>query len=137
MAWKTAVVNILFGRAKGGINCDPHTMSDKDLLQVTTQFVPGMKEVIGPTTDIPAPDVNTNAKAMGWIMNEYSKFAGFSPAVVTGKPLGLFGSERRSAATGRGVMKVLAEALKEKGEKFSDVTVAVQGLAMSAAMLPA
>jgi glutamate dehydrogenase (NAD(P)+) len=77
--------------------------------------------------DIPAPDVNTNAKIMGWIMHEYSKYAGFSPAVVTGKPLDLFGSEGRNAATGRGVMDVLAAALEEKGKTFQDVTVAVQG----------
>jgi glutamate dehydrogenase (NAD(P)+) len=86
-----------------------------------------MKEVIGPTTDIPAPDVNTNATVMGWIMHEYSKYAGFSPGVVTGKPLDLFGSEGREAATGRGVMDVLAEALAEKGKSFADITVAVQG----------
>jgi glutamate dehydrogenase (NAD(P)+) len=86
-----------------------------------------MKEVIGPTTDIPAPDVNTNAKVMGWIMHEYSKYAGFSPAVVTGKPLELFGSEGRDAATGRGVMDVLAAALEEQKKSFEDLTVAVQG----------
>ncbi len=127
MTWKTAVVDIPYGGAKGGINCDPRTMSDKDLYEVTVRFVEQMKDVIGPSTDIPAPDVNTNARIMGWIMNEYSKYEGFSPAVVTGKPLELFGSEGRSAATGRGVMDVLAEALEEKGKSFSDVTVAVQG----------
>ena len=127
MTWKTAVVDIPYGGAKGGINCDPRTMSKKDLFQVTTRFVQEMKEVIGPLTDIPAPDVNTNAEIMGWIMNEYSRYAGFSPGVVTGKPLELFGSEGRSAATGRGVMDVLGAALKEKGKAFADVTVAVQG----------
>ena len=127
MTWKTAVVDIPYGGAKGGINCDPRTMSKKDLFQVTTRFVQEMKEVIGPLTDIPAPDVNTNAEIMGWIMHEYSRYAGFSPGVVTGKPLELFGSEGRSAATGRGVMDVLGAALKEKGKAFADVTVAVQG----------
>ena len=127
MTWKTAVVDVPYGGAKGGINCDPHSMSERDLFEVTTRFVEQMKEVIGPTTDIPAPDVNTNAKVMGWIMHEYSKYAGFSPGVVTGKPLDLFGSEGRDAATGRGVMDVLAVALEEKGKRFSDVTVAVQG----------
>jgi glutamate dehydrogenase (NAD(P)+) len=78
-------------------------------------------------TDIPAPDVNTNATIMGWIMHEYSKYAGFSPGVVTGKPLDLFGSEGREAATGRGVMDVLAEALREQGKSFDDITVAIQG----------
>jgi glutamate dehydrogenase (NAD(P)+) len=127
MTWKTAVVDVPFGGAKGGINCDPRVLSERDLFQITVQFVDHMKEAIGPTTDIPAPDVNTNAKVMGWIMHEYSRFAGFSPAVVTGKPLDLFGSEGREAATGRGVMDVLAEALRERGSGFEDVTVAVQG----------
>jgi glutamate dehydrogenase (NAD(P)+) len=127
MTWKTAVVDVPYGGAKGGINCDPRSMSERDLFEVTTRFVEQMKEVIGPTTDIPAPDVNTNAKVMGWIMHEYSKYAGFSPGVVTGKPLDLFGSEGRDAATGRGVMDVLGAALEEKGKGFSDVTVAVQG----------
>ena len=127
MTWKTAVVDVPYGGAKGGINCDPHALSEKDLFQLTVRFVEQMKEVIGPNTDIPAPDVNTNAKVMGWIMHEYSKYEGFSPGVVTGKPLDLFGSEGREAATGRGVMDVLAEALRERGLAFEDVTVAVQG----------
>ena len=127
MTWKTAVVDVPYGGAKGGINCDPHKLSERDLFEITVQFVERMKEVIGPTMDIPAPDVNTNAKVMGWIMHEYSKYAGFSPGVVTGKPLDLFGSDGREAATGRGVMDVLAEALDEQGKSFGDVTVALQG----------
>jgi len=127
MTWKTAVVDVPFGGAKGGIDCDPASMSEKDLNLVTRRFVELIKDSIGPTTDIPAPDVNTNAKVMGWIMDEYSKFHGFSPAVVTGKPLHLFGSEGREEATGRGVMDVLAEALNEKNQKFSDITIAIQG----------
>jgi glutamate dehydrogenase (NAD(P)+) len=127
MTWKTAVVDVPYGGAKGGIDCDPRSMSERELFEVTTRFVEQMKEVIGPTTDIPAPDVNTNAKVMGWIMHEYSKYAGFSPGVVTGKPLDLFGSEGRNAATGRGVMDVLAAALEEKGKSFEAVTVAIQG----------
>jgi len=127
MTWKNAVVDVPYGGAKGGINCDPHALSEADLFQITVRFVERIKEVIGPTTDIPAPDVNTNATVMGWIMHEYSKYAGFSPGVVTGKPLHLFGSEGREAATGRGVMDVLAEALTEQGKSFGDITVAVQG----------
>lgn len=127
MTWKTAVVDIPYGGAKGGIDCDPHSLSDKDLDQITRRFVEHMKDVLGPTSDIPAPDVNTNAKVMSWIMDEYSKYEGFSPAVVTGKPLELFGSEGREEATGRGVMNVLAEALKDKGMEFEKITVAVQG----------
>lgn len=127
MTWKTAIVDIPFGGAKGGINCDPLTMSESELNKVTRRFVEQTKEIIGPTIDIPAPDVNTNARVMGWIMDEYSKYAGFSPAVVTGKPLELFGSEGRDEATGRGIMVVLDEALKSRGKSWKDIRVAVQG----------
>lgn len=127
MTWKTAIVDVPFGGAKGGINCDPLAMSDSELNKVTRRFVEQMKEIIGPTIDIPAPDVNTNAKVMGWIMDEYSKYAGFSPGVVTGKPLDLFGSEGREEATGRGIMVVLDEALKSCGKTWKDIRVAVQG----------
>ena len=127
MTWKTAVIDVPFGGAKGGINCDPTKMSDRELNEVTRKFVEQTKEIIGPTTDIPAPDVNTNAKVMGWIMDEYSKYAGFSPGVVTGKPLHLFGSEGRDEATGRGVMVVLDEALKDRGKSWQDIRVAIQG----------
>lgn len=127
MTWKTAIVDVPFGGAKGGINCDPTQMSERELNAVTRRFVEQTKEVIGPTIDIPAPDVNTNAKVMGWIMDEYSKYAGFSPGVVTGKPLHLFGSEGRDEATGRGVMVVLDEALKEGGKSWGDIRVAIQG----------
>jgi glutamate dehydrogenase (NAD(P)+) len=127
MTWKTAVVDIPYGGAKGGINCDPATLSSAELYRITTRFVELMKEVIGPTIDIPAPDVNTNARVMGWIMDEYSKFYGFSPGVVTGKPVDLFGSLGREEATGRGVMYALEEYLKADDRKLSDVSVAIQG----------
>ena len=127
MTWKTAVVNLPYGGAKGGINCDPSQMSERELNDVTRAFVEQIKDVIGPTVDIPAPDVNTNAKVMGWIMDEYSKYKGFSPGVVTGKPLHLFGSEGREEATGRGVMYALDEALRDEKKSLTDVTIAVQG----------
>jgi glutamate dehydrogenase (NAD(P)+) len=127
MTWKTAVVNVPYGGAKGGINCDPSKLSEQELHRITTTFVELIKEIIGPTIDIPAPDVNTNAQTMAWIMDEYSKFYGFSPGVVTGKPVDLFGSYGREEATGRGVMYTLEEALKSDGKKLSDVTVAIQG----------
>lgn len=127
MTWKTAVVDIPYGGAKGGIACDPSKMSQKELHSLTKVFIERMHEIIGPTKDIPAPDVNTNAKIMGWIMEEYSKYEGFSPAVVTGKPLALFGSEGREEATGRGIMYVLREALKEKGKSMEGITIAIQG----------
>src|SRR6185437_8486566 len=84
MTWKTAVVNLPFGGAKGGIAVDPATLSPRELERLTRQFVAQIHDIIGPHTDIPAPDVNTNAQVMAWIMDEYSKFHGFSPAVVTG-----------------------------------------------------
>jgi len=127
MTWKTAVVDIPYGGAKGGINCDPAKLSEAELYRITTTFVRLIKEVIGPTIDIPAPDVNTNAKIMGWIMDEYSKYYGFNPGVVTGKPVDLFGSLGREEATGRGVMYTLEECLKDESRTLSDVTVAVQG----------
>lgn len=127
MTWKTAVVDIPYGGAKGGIACDPSKMSSKELHSLTRVFVERMKDIIGPTTDIPAPDVNTDAKIMGWIMEEYSKYEGFNPAVVTGKPLQLFGSAGREEATGRGIMYTLKEALKEQNRAMEDITVAIQG----------
>ncbi len=127
MTWKTAVVDVPFGGGKGGINCDPDKLTEGELYDITVAFVGQIKEVIGPSLDVPAPDVNTNAKIMGWIMDEYSKYAGFSPGVVTGKPLHLFGSDGREEATGRGVMYVLEEVLEDRGKSIADVTVALQG----------
>jgi glutamate dehydrogenase (NAD(P)+) len=127
MTWKTALVGVPYGGAKGGINCDPAKLSEQELFRITTTFVELIKEIIGPTIDIPAPDVNTNAQIMGWIMDEYSKYYGFSPAVVTGKPVDLYGSLGRDEATGRGVMYVLEECLKSTKRKLADVTVAIQG----------
>ncbi len=127
MTWKTAVVDIPYGGAKGGINCDPSKLSEAELYRITTRFVELIKEVIGPTIDIPAPDVNTNAQIMAWIMDEYSKYYGFSPGVVTGKPVEVFGSLGREEATGRGVMYALEECLKSDNRGLPDVTVAIQG----------
>jgi len=127
MTWKTAIVDVPFGGAKGGIACDPSTMSTTELDRVTRAFVQQTKEVIGPTLDIPAPDVNTNADVMAWIMDEYSNHHGFSPAVVTGKPLHLFGSPGRDEATGRGVMYALEHALRSTGRTLAGVRVALQG----------
>jgi len=127
MTWKSAIVDVPFGGAKGGIDCDPSTLSKTELNRMTRAFVERIKEIIGPMLDIPAPDVNTNAEVMGWIMDEYSRDYGFSPGVVTGKPVHLFGSLGRNEATGRGVMYALREALKEQGKSITDVTVAIQG----------
>ena len=127
MTWKTAVVDVPFGGAKGGINCDPYELSERELHAITRTFVAQAADIIGPTRDIPAPDMNTNAKVMAWIMDEYSKFHGFSPGVVTGKPPHLFGSPGREEATGRGVMYVLQDTLKDQGKSLADVSVALQG----------
>lgn len=127
MTWKTAVVDVPYGGAKGGLDCDPAKLSERELQNLTRTFVGQIENVIGPTLDIPAPDVNTNAKVMGWIMDEYSRFNGFSPGVVTGKPVHLFGSEGREEATGRGVMIVLEEALKDQGKTLDGITIAMQG----------
>jgi len=103
MSWKTAVVAIPFGGAKGGVQVDPRTLSLGELERVTRRFTDQIQVVIGPDVDIPAPDVNTDGQTMAWIMDQYSKYHGYSPGVVTGKPLELNGSEGRVAATGRGV----------------------------------
>jgi glutamate dehydrogenase (NAD(P)+) len=128
MTWKTAVMNIPFGGAKGGIAVDPGTLSPAELERLTRKFVQLIHDIIGPHTDIPAPDVNTNAQVMAWIMDEYSRIHGFSPAVVTGKPVDLFGSRGREEATGRGAVFALDEYLKDaRAGEIKDKTFAVQG----------
>ncbi|MCS7213054.1 MAG: glutamate dehydrogenase [Candidatus Calescibacterium sp.] len=127
MTWKTALVDIPFGGAKGGINCDPKSLSQRELEILTRKFVEQIHEFIGPMKDIPAPDVNTNASVMAWIMDEYSKIYGFNPAVVTGKPVDLFGSQGREEATGRGVYFVTAFLLHSMGRSIKDCSYAIQG----------
>jgi glutamate dehydrogenase (NAD(P)+) len=127
MTWKTAVVNLPYGGAKGGITCDPGTMSIKELERLTRKFVDQIQDLIGPTRDIPAPDVNTNPQVMAWIMDQYSKYHGHSPAVVTGKPLDLYGSKGREAATGRGIVYVCREILRDVGLPVKGTRFAVQG----------
>jgi glutamate dehydrogenase (NAD(P)+) len=127
MTWKTAVVNIPYGGAKGGIACDPGQLSQGELERVTRKFVQRIGREVGPQRDIPAPDVNTNAQVMAWFMDEYSRLYGFSPAVVTGKPLDLHGSEGREAATGRGVLDITEAFLRDAGRPVQGATVAIQG----------
>lgn len=127
MTWKTALLDLPFGGAKGGISCDPLKLTEKELETLTRKFVQNIYEIIGPYVDIPAPDVNTNAQVMAWIMDEYSKFRGFSPAVVTGKPVDLFGSLGREEATGRGVAFVTDLLLKDLNKKWKKQRVAIQG----------
>jgi len=127
MTWKTALLDIPYGGAKGGVNCDPTQMTEREMERVTRKFIANLEECIGPYKDIPAPDVNTNSQVMAWIMNEYSKINGFSPAVVTGKPLDLHGSEGREAATGRGVVFVTENFLHDYEISLKDTSVIVQG----------
>ena len=128
MTWKCALVNIPFGGAKGGVVCDPHTLSRRELERLSRRFASEITVLIGPESDIPAPDVNTGAQIMAWIMDTISMEAGYSvPAAVTGKPLDIGGSEGRPSATGRGVTIVSLEACEKLGIDPGEATVAVQG----------
>lgn len=127
MTWKTAVVGLPYGGAKGGVNIDPRHHSRAELQRVTRLFTAELQDFIGPRTDIPAPDMGTNSQTMAWILDEYAKYHGWQPAVITGKPVELGGSYGREAATGRGVMMALSEYLAEKGESVQDKTIAIQG----------
>ena len=128
MTWKCAVVNIPFGGAKGGVRCDPLAMSAAELEKLTRRYTSGIINMLGPDSDVPAPDVNTNERVMAWIMDTYSMHVGHTTtAVVTGKPVELGGSLGRREATGRGCMIVTKEALKHLGMPVKGTTVAVQG----------
>jgi glutamate dehydrogenase (NAD(P)+) len=128
MTWKCAVVNIPFGGAKGGIICDPKTMSRGELERMTRRYTAELMEFIGPEKDVPAPDMNTNEQVMAWIMDTYSMHMRQTvTSVVTGKPVALGGSAGRREATGRGVMVVCDEALKKLHMSREDTRVIVQG----------
>jgi glutamate dehydrogenase (NAD(P)+) len=128
MTWKCAVVSIPFGGAKGGVICDPKQMNPSELERLTRRYATEISIVIGPHSDIPAPDVNTNAQVMAWIMDTYSMHEGYSiPAVVTGKPLSIGGSEGRNDATATGVLFVTRQAAKRIGMTLQGAHVSVQG----------
>jgi glutamate dehydrogenase (NAD(P)+) len=128
MTWKCAIAGLPFGGAKGGIVVDPKRLSEGELERMTRRYATEISVIIGPAYDIPAPDVNTSPKIMAWIMDTISMEHGFSiPAVVTGKPLSVGGSQGRNAATGRGVMLVALEACKRLGIDPKSSTVAIQG----------
>src|SRR5437870_1581674 len=103
MTWKTAIANIPFGGAKGGVCCDPKNLSDRELQALTRSYLNKIDLILGPQRDIPAPDVNTNPRVMAWMMDEYGKRHGYTPAIVTGKPVELGGSKGREQATGLGI----------------------------------
>ena len=128
MTWKCAVVNIPFGGSKGGVVCDPHSMSVTELERLTRRYTAGIIQTLGPDSDVPAPDVNTNERVMAWIMDTYSMHVGHTTtAVVTGKPIEMGGSLGRREATGRGCMIVTKQALEQLGMPIAGTTVAVQG----------
>lgn len=128
MTWKCAVVNIPFGGAKGGVICDPLKMSVGELERVTRRYTSGIISVLGPDSDVPAPDVNTNERVMAWLMDTYSMHVGHTVnAVTTGKPVEMGGSLGRREATGRGVMFTALQALEHLKMEVKGATVAVQG----------
>jgi glutamate dehydrogenase (NAD(P)+) len=127
MTWKTALLDVPFGGAKGGIAVDPATMSTGELQRMTRRFTNGISHVIGIYRDIPAPDMNTNAQTMAWMMDAYSAKGGYSPAIVTGKPVSLGGAPGREAATGRGVVDVLEAHARRTGGTLEGMRIAVQG----------
>jgi glutamate dehydrogenase (NAD(P)+) len=128
MTWKCAVVDIPFGGAKGGVICEPFRMSTAELERLTRRYTASILEVLGPESDVPAPDVNTNEQVMAWIMDTYSMHKRHTvTAVVTGKPVAMGGSLGRREATGRGVKIVVKEALRELGMPLNGTKIAVQG----------
>ena len=127
MTWKTALVDVPFGGAKGGITVDPTGMSSHEVQAMTRRFTHAINHVLGVNRDIPAPDLNTNAQVMAWMMDAFSASHGYSPACVTGKPLDLGGAPGREAATGRGVVYVLEAAARRWSIDLSQCRVAIQG----------
>ena len=128
MTWKCAVVGIPYGGGKGGVIVDPKQLSKKELEGLTRRFFTEIEVLVGPEKDIPAPDVNTNAQIMAWMMDTYSMHAGYTvPGVVTGKPISLGGSEGRNEATARGCVYTIVEAARHLGMDLTKARVAVQG----------
>src|SRR4051794_25678367 len=127
MTWKTAIAGIPFGGAKGGVDVDTSRCDAAELQQITRSFIDKIEKVLGPTRDIPAPDVGTNAQTMAWMMDEYGKLHGHTPAIVTGKPISLEGSYGREAATGRGLVYMFREAAPALDLHPEDTRVVLQG----------
>jgi glutamate dehydrogenase (NAD(P)+) len=127
MTWKTAVANVPFGGAKGGVDCPADQLERSEVQAITRSFMDKIEKVLGPTRDIPAPDVNTDAQVMAWMMDEYGKLHGHTPAICTGKPIALEGSFGREQATGRGCVYMYREAAPQLGLTPGDTTFVVQG----------
>ena len=135
MTWKCAVVGIPYGGGKGGVIVDPKKLSQKELEALTRRFFTEIEVLIGPEKDIPAPDVNTNAQIMAWMMDTYSMHVGYTvPGVVTGKPISLGGSEGRNEATARGTVYCILEAVREIGMDIARARVSIQGFGNAGAI---
>ncbi|MDB4381068.1 glutamate dehydrogenase [Mariniblastus sp.] len=127
MTWKTAVVNIPYGGAKGGICVAPRELSRKENERITRKFIDQIHDIIGPDRDIPAPDMGTNSETMAWIRNQWEKYHGFNPACITGKPVEDYGAKGREEATGRGVGILSFKMLKRLGRLPKNTRVVIQG----------
>ncbi len=128
MTFKCSLVGLPFGGGKGGVICDPRELSDTELQRISRGYIEAIADLIGPETDIPAPDVYTDSRIMGWMMDTYSRLKGsLTPGVITGKPIILGGSQGRNEATARGCVYIIMEALKDLGRPIHGATVAIQG----------
>ncbi|MGB7325305.1 MAG: Glu/Leu/Phe/Val dehydrogenase dimerization domain-containing protein [Rubripirellula sp.] len=127
MTWKTAVVNLPYGGAKGGIGVDPSDLSQRELERLTRAFVDQIHDIVGPDKDIPAPDMGTDHRVMAWFRNQWEKYHGFNPAVITGKPVEEYGAKGREEATGRGVGTLTVKLCKRLGLKAERTNIAIQG----------
>lgn len=127
MTWKTAVVNLPYGGAKGGIGVDPSELSLRELELLTRTFVDQIHDIVGPDTDIPAPDMGTDHRVMAWFRNQWEKYHGFNPSVITGKPVEEYGAKGREEATGRGVGILTVKTTKRLGRRAEETNVAIQG----------
>jgi glutamate dehydrogenase (NAD(P)+) len=127
MTWKTALIDVPFGGAKGGVAVDASTLNDLEREEIIRRWTRAIHHVLGHQRDIPAPDMGTDARTMAWLMDEFHRLEGFQPACVTGKPIELFGAPGREEATGRGVAMIAAAILDKSGEKTKGARVAIQG----------
>jgi len=127
MTWKNALIDVPFGGAKGGVQCEPRLLSEVELQKLTRRFTAMISYIIGVNRDIPAPDMGTSAQTMAWMMDAYGQKNGYTPGIVTGKPVELGGSPGREEATGRGVVICAARSAPKKGMSLADATVAIQG----------
>jgi len=127
MTWKTALMGLPYGGAKGGVQCDPKQLSEGELNRLTRRYTINIEHLLAPNRDIPAPDLGTNSQIMAWMMDAYGQLHGHSPAIVTGKPVELGGSLGRESATGQGVAYILQVAASDLGLNLQDVGVVIQG----------